>query len=218
MSKESSPYDVAIVELETTLRVLKGLRAQAIGPSVGTSEAGIPQGNFQPRPFVDISLSAVVTIPEDAFSGMMIAEAAEKYFRTVGHVKTIEEIAESLEGGGLEHDSIDFVGTLRTTLAKHAHFTRINNLWGLTEWFPQISGERPIKKLTLEQKILKAMGSEPGSVWLPRRMALVIHANLNSVQSMMSAMAQQDKLHKERLGYSLSKPKPVAVPKAAGVA
>jgi hypothetical protein len=145
---------------------------------------------------------------------MTIAHAAQNYLESAMEPRTADEIAQALERGGVEHNSLDFVGTVRTTLAKHPAFTRINNLWALTTWKVNLEAF-PAKKLTLEQKIVKAMGSEPGSVWLPRRMALAIHGNLNSVQSIMSEMAQNGRLHKEPRGYSLFKPKPVAVPRPA---
>jgi hypothetical protein len=234
MKTQASTYDAAIAaaicELEARIEeqqdALIALKRLQHTFSAAPKVPSVPMGvdpvvqSHQPLREPTVALNAtggIVEIAPDAFAGMMIADAAERYLGMVMQPKTLDEIAVALERGGLEHASIDFLTVLRTTLAKHERFTRINNVWALTAWHPDIAGKET-KKLTLEQKIVKAMGSEPGSVWLPRRMALAIHANLNSVQSVMSEMAQNGRLHKEPRGYSLPKPKPVAVHKTADVA
>jgi hypothetical protein len=135
----ASPYDSAIADVETriarlqtTLETLKQLRSE---------------GGFASQPAQRNSAGS--TIENDTFFGMTIADAAKKYLAMVKATKSTSEIAEALERGGLKHSSKQFTVTVRSILNPRDEFVRVNNDWGLAEWYP---GMRKAKKATPSQE------------------------------------------------------------------
>lgn len=123
-------------------------------------------------------------IPDDAFFGLSIGEAAKKYLSIVKRKQSIRDIADALDRGGLPHASGDFVGTVATMLRRQA--TKDSELvrvgrgdWGLAAWY---GNRRPAKQSpakpagkkkskTRERTSAKAQGVLPN-----KKMAtLVIH-------------------------------------------
>ena len=87
-------------------------------------------------------------IPDDAFFGMSIGEAAKKYLSMVKKKQSIREIADALDSGGLPHASGDFAGTVATMLRRHANkdpeLVRVGRGdWGLSAWY---GNRRPAKQ------------------------------------------------------------------------
>jgi hypothetical protein len=70
-------------------------------------------------------------IPDDAFFGLSIGEAAKKYLGIVKRKPSIGEIADALDRGGLPHASGDFVGTVTTMLGR-ATVRRMRN-WSASD-------------------------------------------------------------------------------------
>jgi hypothetical protein len=80
-------------------------------------------------------------IPPDAFFRMSIADAARKYLAMVKKKQTIQQIADSLEQGGITHTSKRFYGTVLTTLRRQekqvGDIVKVGRgIWGLAEWYP----------------------------------------------------------------------------------
>src|ERR1017187_8647555 len=55
-------------------------------------------------------------LSDDAFFGMSIQDAIRKYLSIVRKKKTVKEITDGLEAGGMEHTSKDFYNTVYTML------------------------------------------------------------------------------------------------------
>ncbi len=78
------------------------------------------------------------SIPDDAFFGLSIVEAAKKYLGLVKKKQTIKEIADALDRGGLPHTSSDFVATVATMLrrANDPELAKVGRGdWGLATWY-----------------------------------------------------------------------------------
>ena len=79
-----------------------------------------------------------VDIANDAFSGMTISKAAQKYLRIVGKPQKVRKIAEAIEAGGLQSESKNFISTVTTVLfrktGKNDPFVKTVKGWGLREW------------------------------------------------------------------------------------
>jgi hypothetical protein len=77
-------------------------------------------------------------IPEDAFLGMTLGDAAVKYLGMVRKMQTTAQIAEGVKQGGLPHAKANAVYTALTRREEKIGDVRVdeNNLWGLTEWHP----------------------------------------------------------------------------------
>ena len=59
-------------------------------------------------------------IPDDAFFGLSIGEAAKKYLMMVKKKQSVREIADALDRGGLPHTSSNFVATVGTMMNRTA--------------------------------------------------------------------------------------------------
>lgn len=78
------------------------------------------------------------SIPDDAFFGLPIVEAAKKYLSIVKRKQTIKEISDALERGGLPHTSSNFVATVATMLrrANDPDLAKVGRGdWGLAVWY-----------------------------------------------------------------------------------
>jgi hypothetical protein len=134
-----TPYDSAIEELEgkirqfqSVLETLKSLRAsQSSDGAWPAVTPGAPREND-------------AEIRHDSFFGMTIADAARKYLTMAKQTKSTADLAEALEQGGLKHASKNFPMTVRAIMGQREGFVRVNNDWGLTEWYPGIGrGRKP---------------------------------------------------------------------------
>jgi hypothetical protein len=135
-----TPYDSAIEELEgkirqfqSVLETLKSLRASQSGDGAWPAVTpGVLREND-------------AEIRHDSFFGMTIADAARKYLAMVKQTKSTADLAEALEQGGLKHASKNFPMTVRAIMGQREGFVRVNNDWGLTEWYPGIGRGRKAK-------------------------------------------------------------------------
>lgn len=78
-------------------------------------------------------------IPDDAFFGLSIGEAAKKYLGMVKRKQSTREIAEALDRGGLPHTSSNFLNTVTTMLSRQARsdsdLVKVGREWGLAAWY-----------------------------------------------------------------------------------
>src|ERR1017187_263067 len=80
-------------------------------------------------------------LSDDAFFGMSIQDAIRKYLSIVRKKKTVKEITDGLEAGGMEHTSKNFYNTVYTMLNREwvkadPELVKIGDLWGLAEGYP----------------------------------------------------------------------------------
>jgi len=102
------------------------------------------------------AISNVADIPNGAFLGKSIPEAAKLYLEMIRKKQTTKEIADALLAGGLETTSITFQGNVNTILLRASKATgeivRVGNAWGLAAWYhPGLrvangGGAKPAKK------------------------------------------------------------------------
>lgn len=89
----------------------------------------------------DASFSNIAEIPDNAFHGLNIPDAASTLLATVNKPLTGREIAEALERGGFRHTSKNFINTVNTALYRLYNETdptvvKTGRQWGLREWYP----------------------------------------------------------------------------------
>jgi hypothetical protein len=118
--------------IEETIAALRRYQALGIRGAVAAETRSVDPSN----------------IPDDAFFGLSIGEAAKKYLGIVKKKQSIREIAEALDRGGLHHASGDFVATVATMLRRHAakdfELVRVGRGdWGLAAWY---GNRRPTAK------------------------------------------------------------------------
>lgn len=81
-------------------------------------------------------------LPDDAFFGMSITEAAKKYLTFRKKTQTTAEIAEALSTHGYTNRSANFGNTVGSVLTRNAEgsspiFAKVSRgTWGLTSWYP----------------------------------------------------------------------------------
>jgi len=121
LKKKRDELDKAIAGIEVII---------GLAPNSGVQAA-------QPQP----SLAANAPIPEDAFFGMSIVEAANKYLQIKKKPQTTKQIAEALEAGGLTNQSGNFGNTVGSVLNRNVAsanpiFANISRgTWGLSSWY-----------------------------------------------------------------------------------
>jgi hypothetical protein len=78
------------------------------------------------------------SIPDDAFFGLSVVDAAKKYLTIVKRKQSVKEIADALDRGGLPHSSSNFVATVATMLrrANDSDLVKVGRGdWGLAGWY-----------------------------------------------------------------------------------
>ncbi len=153
------------------------------------------------------------SIPDDAFFGLTIADAAKKYLSIVKQTKTTPEIGDALVAGGLKHSSADFSKTIRSILGPNNEFLRVNDKWGLSEWYPGAKrskiGKAEAEKQPHKQKpaakplknnaemVLELLGRNPDRTFQAEAIAEAISAdNLKSLRSLLSQMVKSGRVSK----------------------
>ena len=90
----------------------------------------------------DSPLPSSGPIPSDAFFGMSIAQATQKFLTMRKKPATAPEIAEALEQGGLPHQSSRLPNTVNSVLTRNSVgaapiFAKVKRgTWGLRAWYP----------------------------------------------------------------------------------
>jgi len=111
------------------------------------------------------------SIPDDAFFGLSIGEAAKKYLLMVKRKQSVKEIADALDRGGLPHTSSNFVNTVGTMINRAAandpELVRVGRgEWGLAAWYGnrRPKPEAPKKAKRPKRPERKASASERHAV------------------------------------------------------
>jgi hypothetical protein len=87
------------------------------------------------------SLMPAGEVPQGAFLGKSIPEAAKLYLAIVKRKQTSREIAEGLKKGGIESKSKSFNAQVHSILDRARKlgtgvFVKLDGYWGLAEWYP----------------------------------------------------------------------------------
>jgi hypothetical protein len=164
------------------------------------------------------SVSGLSEIPNGAFLGMNIPDAAKVYLSMVRKKQTTKEIADALKHGGIESRANDFENTvgagLRRSMKASKEIVRVGDTWGLKEWYPAgiLSGAKPGRKsgkkhhrktnkssLSLSQQIRDLLGSAPQRIFKPRD--VMVELNMKDGKPAKDIMSRLAKLGEiERLG------------------
>lgn len=113
----------------------------------------------------------VHSIPSDAFFGMSVLDATEKFLNIAKKPQSANAIAAALEKGGLIHQSGNFVATVYTTLRRAEErgdrVIHVQKNWGLANWYPNRprKTEEPPKKA---RKAKRPAGQRPKAVPTPK--------------------------------------------------
>jgi hypothetical protein len=155
MANEQIDPEAVLADLIAKRDALDGAIA-AIRAAYGLAQPAPQGGSPVGRP-IDPS-----SIPDDAFFGLSIGEAAKKYLGIMKRKQSIREIAEALDNGGLPHSSTNFFNTVATMLNRAAkgdpELVRVGRgEWGLAGWY---GNRRPKPEPPRKQKRSKR-GKKP---------------------------------------------------------
>jgi hypothetical protein len=143
---EPVDYEAVIADLDAKRAALDAaIAALRLAVSIGAQVTMGTAGAVPAKPIDPAS------IPDDAFFGLSIGEAAKKYLLMVKRKQSVREIADALERGGLPHTSSNFVNTVATMLnrtAKDQELVRVGRgEWGLAAWYGnRRPKQEPVKK------------------------------------------------------------------------
>ncbi len=155
MSQSTEPidYEAVLGDLEAKRAALDGAivairQMLAAGANSGTA-GGVTVRQVDPE-----------NIPNDAFFGLSIGEAAKKYLTLVKRKQSTRAIADALERGGLPHTSTNFLNTVTTMLSRQARvdseLTKVGREWGLAAWYGNRRASQPRKRT--KKKASRASG------------------------------------------------------------
>ncbi len=115
--------------------------------NLGTLSSALPSQDA-----VEDTRLAHSEIEPDAFFGLSIVEATKKFLSMSKRPKTTGEVLAALEGGGYNHTSKNFRSTIFSVLARESksisgEIVKVNDRWGLAEWYPNRRRDAPAKSL-----------------------------------------------------------------------
>lgn len=131
LEKRRDDLDKAIAVLKNVIGTLSSAATGNVFPA-SPAEALSALGN----PNSDI------VIGTDAFFGMNIVTAAQKYLMARKKPATAAEIAEALEAGGFPHQSASLANTVNSVITRNSQgsspvFAKVKRgIWGLRAWYP----------------------------------------------------------------------------------
>jgi len=149
MADELNPYAAVLADLERErdqinsmiLMIKKRMGLTGDEPIQATllgSNGGIPDS---------------AELRSDTFFGMTIADSIKKYLAMAKRPKRVSEISKALEDGGLQHTSKNWIGTVQTTLSRLSTVVvRVPNGWGLVEWYPGRTFDKPVKDASTKKR------------------------------------------------------------------
>jgi hypothetical protein len=135
MTQEAIDYSIVLADLEAKRDALtdaiEGIRKMLAISGVVTSANGVAGSQS----------FTLQDIPENAFHGLNIGDAAVKLLTTAKKPLSTKVIAESLERGGFRHTSKAFVNTVNTALYRMYQeddpiVVKQGREWGLRTWYP----------------------------------------------------------------------------------
>ena len=134
-----------IEDMQRAVAILEALHGSgALGASAasGNGGSGSGEGTAAAALAGQSTLKEGAPIPSDAFFGMSISNAAQKYMNMRKKPATTPEIAEALEQGGFPHQSGNFANTIHSVLTRNSAgtapiFAKVKRgVWGLRAWYP----------------------------------------------------------------------------------
>lgn len=132
MKSEDIDYGVVLADLEAKKSAIENAIA-GIKMMLGQGQATATSSNGG----TDIDTNE---IPSDAFFQMPVPDAIRKYLRLVKRPRSVRDITDALEKGGITHTSKAFVNNVSTALFRNANkengFVKVKSEWGLMEWYP----------------------------------------------------------------------------------
>lgn len=147
LKKRREDINMAIAAIEQIMRVL-GIPIPPDNLDAGSGE-GVDHGQGFPPPPPNKAPGALPAIPtgdthirEDAFFGMSISTAAQKFLSMRKKPATAPEIAAALEQGGYPHQSAKLPNTINSVLSRNSVgaapiFAKVKRgTWGLRAWYP----------------------------------------------------------------------------------
>lgn len=150
---------------------------------------------LQGGPHTDSRSADPANIPNDAFFGLSIGEAAKKYLGIIKRKQSLREITDALDRGGLPHASGNFLGTVATMLGRHAKkdpdLVRVGRGdWGLAGWY---GNRRPTKQVASRPNVKKAKKArafkKDSAILSNREMAIAVLQENNAPMHIASLMA-----------------------------
>jgi len=157
MNAETVNYEAVLADLEAKREALDNAIA-AIRMLVGQGQGvGLP---------TERGYSDPTSIPSDAFFQMSIPDAIRKYLGIAKRPRSIRDISEALEHGGLTTQSKSLYNTTATALSrmsgKEGGVVKVNNDWGLMEWYPGRKVRATTAKGEVENQQPAAANDYPG--------------------------------------------------------
>lgn len=133
--------DDAIRGISAMLHLNGGPPSPAMG---ATSDLGVGSESSESAPTIQ-------HIPPDAFFGISIVEATKKFLSMQKRPKSTLEIKDALESGGYNHTSKNFYATIFSGLSRENNkptgsIVKVNDLWGLADWYPNRRRESSRRK------------------------------------------------------------------------
>lgn len=135
-------YESLLQELEAERAELDSLIAfirRRLGKTDAIPASPVEVGSFQSSNPVMQSRTAG-TLSSDAFFGLSLVDAAQKYLAHMKTPKTAREIADALLSGGFKTTSKDFYNTVFSVLSREdknqGAIAKVNREFGLSEWYP----------------------------------------------------------------------------------
>jgi len=128
MPKDQNVYDVVIADLEAERDQLNNMISILKRRKAGTPISGVA--------LLTSGHQAATVIPDDAFFGMTLPDAAHKYLSLMKKPKPHPELCDALLNGGFKSGATNFREVVRSTLSRHPDFLKVRRgEWGLKEWY-----------------------------------------------------------------------------------
>ena len=163
MSTQTLDYSMILADLEAKRAAIDA----TIASIRGLMGAGLLSQSGDPANLVGASqVVPSITgneIPDGAFFGRSVPEAAKLLLEIVKKKQTTREIADGLRRGGIESTSSNFVGIVHAVMNRarktpNSSLVKIGSYWGLKEWYPKgiVSAGAPASPKKKKKKPAKA--------------------------------------------------------------
>jgi len=143
MGTESLDYTAILNDLEAKKKAIEAAIASLRSAlSVGALGLNLGDANFAMQDAVGFSMGTG-EVPDGAFLGKSIPEAARLYLEIVKKKQTTREIADALRKGGMETKSPGaFSRIVHATLNRvrkvaNSPIVKVGSQWGLSNWYPK---------------------------------------------------------------------------------
>ena len=169
MSTEPVDYMAILADLEAKKAALEHTIAsfrQAL--SIGALGLNLTDASVGMQDAVGHSFSTG-EVPDGAFLGKSISEAAKLYLEIVKKKQTTREIAEALQKGGMESTSkknwFPIVHAAIVRAYKAGGIVKVGNQWGLPGWYPKgIVAAQPSRKRANKPRKASAKAGKQAAV------------------------------------------------------